>query len=98
MKEIVKKISRTGHIKLILTSGIFLHDKDSRVDILIVGDHIKQAKLLVVMHSLEAELGKELRYAAFETADFQYRLSIYDKLIMDILDSRNEKILNKLAI
>src|SRR3989338_4975764 len=31
-KEITKKISRTGNIKLILISGVFLHDRDARVD------------------------------------------------------------------
>ncbi len=97
-KEIIRKVSRAGNIKLILISGVFLHDRDSRVDILVVGEHLRQAKLLSVMSSIEAELGKELRYAAFETVDFQYRLSIYDKLIRDILDARHEKILNKLGI
>ncbi len=97
-KEIVKKIGTTGTIKLILTSGVFLHNLDSRVDILIVGDHIRHNKLVAVMSSIEAELGKELRYAVFETADFQYRLGIYDKLIRDILDSKHEKILNRLGL
>lgn len=97
-KEIIKKVSRAGSIKLILISGVFLHDRDSRVDILVVGDHLRQAKLLSVMSSIEALLGKELRYAAFETADFKYRLSIYDKLIRDILDYQHEKILNKLGL
>jgi len=97
-KEIIKKISRAGNIKLILISGVFLHDRDSRVDILVVGDHLKQTKLLSIVSSIEALLGKELRYAAFETTDFQYRLSIYDKLIKDILDYQHEKILNKLGI
>lgn len=97
-KEIIRKISRAGNIKLILTSGVFLHDPDARVDILVVGDHLKGVKLLSVMSSIEALLGKELRYAAFETVDFRYRLSIYDKLIMDILDSRHDKILNKLGL
>jgi predicted transcriptional regulator len=97
-KEIIRKISRTGNVKLILISGVFFHERDSRVDMLIVGDRLKQAKLLSVISSIEAELGKELRYAAFETTDFQYRLSIYDKLIRDILDAQHEKILNKLGI
>jgi len=97
-KEIIKKISSAGTIKLILISGVFLHDRDSRVDILIVGDHLKQAKLFSAISSLEAEFGKELRFAAFETFDFQYRLGIYDKLVRDILDYRHEKILNKLGI
>ncbi|MBI2065842.1 MAG: hypothetical protein HYT68_02130 [Candidatus Zambryskibacteria bacterium] len=98
-KEIIRMVSRAGdNLKLILISGIFLHDHDSRVDILVVADHLKQSKLLSVMSSIEALLGKELRYAAFETADFKYRLGIYDKLIRDILDCQHEKILNKLGI
>lgn len=97
-KEIVREISKAGVMKLVLISGVFLHDRDARVDILAVGDHIKQAKLLSVISYIEALLGKELRYTAFETVDFQYRLSIYDKLIRDILDSQHKKILNKLGI
>jgi hypothetical protein len=97
-KEIVSKISSTGNVKLVLIAGVFLHNPDSRVDILIVGDHIKQGKLLTVISAIEAELGKELRYAVFETSDFNYRLGIYDKLVRDILDSQHEKILNKLGL
>jgi hypothetical protein len=97
-KQIVKKISATGNVKLVLIAGVFLHNPDSRVDILIVGDHIKHGKLLGVISSIEAELGKELRYAVFETSDFNYRLGIYDKLIRDILESDHEKILNKLGL
>lgn len=97
-KEIVSKISSAGNVKLVLIAGVFLHNPDSRVDILIVGDHIKQGKLLAVISSIEAELGKELRYAVFETQDFQYRLGIYDKLIRDILESQHSKILNKLGL
>ncbi len=97
-KELAKKIANTGNIKLILTSGVFIHDQDSRVDILVVGDHIKHGKILSVMNGIEAELGKELRYAVFETADFQYRLGIYDKLIRDILDSKHEKVVDKLGL
>lgn len=97
-KEIVRKISTAGNMKLVLIAGVFLHNPDSRVDILIVGDHIKHGKLLAVISAIEAELGKELRYAVFETQDFQYRMGIYDKLVRDILDSQHEKILNKLGL
>lgn len=97
-KEIVKRISKAGNIKLVSISGVFLHDAESRVDLLIIGDHIKQNKLNSAISAIEAELGKELRYASFETADFKYRLSIYDKLIRDILDFPHHKILNKLVV
>lgn len=97
-KEIINKISRAGNLKLIFTSGIFIHNSESRVDLLVVGDHLRQGVLLKAISLLEAELGKELRYAAFETADFKYRLGLYDKLIRDILDYPHQKVLNKLGI
>lgn len=97
-KEIVRRLMRTGNMKLILTSGVFLHDKEARVDMLVVGDHIKNSALISTISRIEAELGKEIRYAVFETPDFQYRLGIYDKLIRDILEYPHKKILNKLNI
>ncbi|MGB3921917.1 MAG: hypothetical protein WBL19_01370 [Minisyncoccia bacterium] len=97
-QEIIKRLSRAGNLKLVLVSGVFLHDKDSRVDLLVVGTNLKKAKVISAISSIEAEIGRELRYALFETADFQYRLGIYDKLVRDILDYAHEKILNKLAI
>jgi len=97
-KEIIKKLSKAGNMKLILISGVFLHDRDARVDILVVGDHIKQGMIETAMSYIESQLGKEIRYAVFDTPDFQYRIGIYDKLIRDILDYPNKKILNKLGI
>ncbi|MDB5254444.1 MAG: seg [Parcubacteria group bacterium] len=97
-KEIIKKIARAGVIKMILLSGVFLHDSEARVDLLVVGDHIKKGVLVSAIQSMEAELGRELRYASFETADFQYRYGLYDKLIRDILDFNHIKIVNKLGV
>ena len=96
--EIIKRLARAGSPRLILISGVFLHDKDSRVDLLIVGTNLKKPRVLSAISSIEAELGRELRYAIFETADFQYRLGLYDKLVRDILDYPHDKVLNKLDI
>ena len=97
-KEIVKKISQLGAIKLLVISGVFIQDYESRVDLLVVGDNIKKTHLENLMKTLEAEIGKELKYAYFNTADFTYRMSMYDKLIRDILDYPHEKIVNKLGL
>jgi hypothetical protein len=97
-KDIAKKLSRTGSLKLLLISGIFIHDDERRIDLLVVGDKIKKSSLNSAISNLESQLGKELRYSYFETADFNYRLRMYDKLIRDILDYPHQKILNKLGI
>ena len=97
-REIVKKITRLGSIKLIIIAGVFIQEPESRTDILIVGDNVKRAKLENLIKTLESEIGKELKYAYFTTEDFKYRLSMFDKLTRDILDYPHRKVLNKLSI
>lgn len=96
-KEIIKKVSRIGSIKLIVIAGVFLQEPESRADLLIVGDGVRPANLENLIKTLESEIGKELRYAYFTTDDFKYRISMFDKLIRDILDYPHKKILNKIG-
>lgn len=97
-KDIVDKISRAGKIQMLIVSGIFIKNPDSRADLLVVGDNLKQNQLDKIISTIESEIGREIRYAAFETSEFNYRLSVFDKLIRDILDYPHEKIINKLGL
>ncbi len=97
-KEMVKKLSKSGSIKLVITSGIFIQDHESRADLLIVGDNIKKSKLENIIKNIEAEAGKELKYVYFSTDEFRYRISMYDKLVRDILDYPHKVLLDKLGI
>jgi len=96
--EIFQKISSAGKIKLLIIAGIFIQQPDSRVDLLVVGDGLKNGALENAVHIIESEVGKEIRYTAFETKEFQYRLGIYDKLIRDILDYPHETVVDRLEI
>lgn len=97
-KDIVNKLSRVGKLKLVIVSGLFIQQPESRIDLLVVGDNIRKSSLESVIKSIEAEIGKELRYTYFETVDFQYRLGMCDKLIRDVLDYPHEKIFDKLSL
>ncbi len=92
-KTIIDNFKKVGRIKLLLVSGIFIKNKDTRVDMLIVGDRLKKAKIEEEVRKLEAEIGTELVYAVFDTKDFIYRLNMYDKLIRDILDFPHQVVL-----
>lgn len=97
-KDIIKKINRVGKIKLLIISGVFIQDPESRVDMLIVGDGLKKGILQSVIKKIESELGREIVYSSFETADFKYRLGMFDKLIRDILDFPHQKLIDKIGI
>lgn len=92
-KIIVDSFKKVGRVKFLLISGIFIKNKDTRVDLLIVGDRMKKSKIEEEIRKLEAEIGTELVYAVFDTKDFLYRLEMYDKLVRDILDFPHEVIL-----
>jgi hypothetical protein len=96
-EEIIERFKNTGKVKLLVLAGVFIQKDDSRVDILIVGDELKKKNVENSLRSIEAEVGKELSYALFDTQDFVYRMNVYDKFVRDILDFPHEKILDKIG-
>ena len=92
-KIILETFKKVGKVKLLIVAGIFIKNKDSRVDLLIVGDKMSRAKIEEGIRKLEAEIGAELSYAIFDTKEFNYRMNMYDKLVRDIIDFPYEVIL-----
>lgn len=96
--NITKRIKNTGNIKMLVLSGIFLKDNEREIDILIVGDGIKRKSLDSAMEVIQSEIGKDLNYAIFTSEEFNYRLSLHDRFIRDILDYPHERLVDKLHI
>lgn len=96
--DISKRLSRAGKLKLVIISGVFIQNEDSRVDLLIVGDRIKDRILKNVIHTMEADIGKELRYSYLSTNNFKYRYSVCDRLIRDVLDYSHEVVVDRIGL
>ncbi|MCK6462468.1 MAG: hypothetical protein L6Q29_01455 [Candidatus Pacebacteria bacterium] len=97
-EKVVKELGSVGKIKLVIFSGVFIQSDGSRVDLLLVGDAIRETKLDKVLKNIEAEIGREITYTVFKTEDFLYRLGMYDKFIRDVLEYPHEKALNKINV
>jgi hypothetical protein len=96
--EVQKRLRQIGKVKFAATAGVFLGRDDSAVDLLLVVDNPDQHKLDTAIGSLEAELGKELTYAVFDSRDFDYRQRMNDRLVRDVLEFPHERIINRLNI
>lgn len=96
--ELIKKVSKAGKIKLLIVAGIFIQNPDSRADIFVVGDKVNRRVLDRVIKNLESEIGKELVYAYFDTADYHYRLGMYDKLVRDVIDYPHKVLLDRISL
>lgn len=97
-ESLVRRFAPAGRIKLIVAAGVFIQNWDSRVDLLLVGDDINLSKVESVIRGIEAEVGKEISYSAFESQDFEYRMGIHDRLVRDILDYPHVTLLDRLNI
>lgn len=97
-KDVINRVSSIGKIKLVIVAGVFIQELESRVDLLVVGDNLNNSKLKNAVREIEAEIGKELRYATFTTDDFEYRHGMMDKLIRDILDFPHERVIDRLDL
>lgn len=97
-KPILKKLSKIGKLKFVVFSGIFKELTEGRIDILVVAEGAKKSTADAVMASIEADIGKEIRFAVLDSEDFKYRLGVGDRLIRDVLDYPHEIVLDKLGV
>lgn len=97
-QSIVTALRRAGTLQLVVLSGLFTGILESQVDLLVVGDHLDEPALARAVHLLEAELGREIRFAFFATADFRYRLGVYDRLLRDVFDYPHRLLIDKIGL
>jgi hypothetical protein len=97
-KAIVRRLEKAGKIRAVLVSGIFLRDGESRIDMFVVGDNVKQPAMERVIKSIESDMGKEVRYVVLSVSDFEYRVSMNDKLVRDVFDFPHKILLNKIGL
>lgn len=101
--KMIKKISGLGRVKLAIIAGIFLNSEDGMTlnpvaDLFIVGDDINKQKLASFLRSLEAEVGKEIKFGLMEKDEFEYRFGMFDRFVRVLLEGPHEKIINKLGL
>jgi hypothetical protein len=96
--DIVAALKKAGSLRLVVLTGLFTGAIEPKIDLLIVGDRLEDKPLDSAIHALEAELGREIRYAAFTTQDFRYRVGVYDRLVRDTFDYPHRTILDKIGM
>lgn len=94
-KDMAKRLKKAGSLKLLILSGLFMRDDERKIDILIVGNKLKKEILEKEIAIIESEIGRELRYAFFDQSEFDYRLSMYDKLLRDVMEHDHKKLIDQ---
>lgn len=93
----LEKLTRNGHIKLILVTGVLANNLKTRADLLVVGDGINKNQLETIIRELEAEIGRDLRFITFTTEEYEYRINMFDKFIREFFEGPHKIVFNRLG-
>lgn len=96
--KLLNDIQKLGAIELLIMTGFFTNDLSAPTDLLIVSDHFNKTKLNDLIKKIEQGAGRSVRYTLMDKAEFEYRQSMADIFLYQILNSQKELIVNKLAI
>ncbi len=83
---VMQALRRGGKLAAVILSGAFMGDPSRPADLIVAADTFNERRLDDAVRGLEPAFGREIRYAAFSTPEFRYRLTVQDRLIRDTLD------------
>jgi hypothetical protein len=93
-EQYLSAISEISALRLAILSGVLVKGSTSSVDVLLVGT-LPAAKVKAAMAVIEKLEGREINYSVMPYEDFYYRLSVRDKFITEILNSKHTVAIDK---
>jgi len=94
--KIKTQVLKLGQVRFLLISGVFINSEKSKVDIMIVGEHLNKSKLKTFLSIIEAEAGKGVNYVCMSTDEFRYRKGMFDKFVINILESPHKILVDRM--
>jgi DNA-binding transcriptional regulator YhcF (GntR family) len=96
--EVFEHFKKLGKIDLFLMSGVFQGNTQQNIDLVIVGKALKKTKIEEKIAEIERFIGTELKYAIFDTAEFEYRYMMYDRFVRELLHTDHIEVINELNL
>ena len=93
-EQYLSAIADISALRLAILSGVLVKGSTSSVDVLLVGT-LPAAKVKAAMAIIEKLEGREINYTVMPYEDFYYRLSVRDKFIIEILNSKHTVAIDK---
>ncbi|MDZ7798200.1 MAG: winged helix-turn-helix domain-containing protein [Patescibacteria group bacterium] len=94
-KSFIKKIQKSGRIKLLILTGFFAGQENNITDILIVGS-INRKKLKSLVKKFQKKIDHPLHYTIMTNKEFEYRNNLTDKFLFNILEGKKIVLVDKI--
>jgi len=93
-EQYLSAIAGISALRLAILSGVLVKGSTSSVDVLLVGT-LPASKVKAAMGIIEKLEGREINYSVMSYEDFYYRLSVRDRFITEILNSKHTVAIDK---
>jgi len=93
-QQYLSAIAGISALRLAIVAGVLVRGSTSSVDVLLVG-HLPAAKVKATMAIIEKQEGREINYTVMPYEEFYYRLSVRDKFIIEILNTKHAVAIDK---
>ena len=93
-EDYIAMLKGIAGIRLAILAGILVEGSTTSVDVLLVGD-IAAAKVKSFIKDVEKQEGREINYSVLSYDEFYYRLSVRDKFITEIINSKHNVVIDK---
>lgn len=97
-RQAVERDLKSAGIQAAVLSGIFVNEEKSPVDLLLVGIDVDDKHLSQLINETEQRIGAELRYTLFSPESFEYRKSMFDRLVRDVMEYEHQVLFNNTGI
>ena len=96
-KEFADNVQKICIPKLLVLTGFFTGNTDSKTDILLVGK-INRDKLVKLIKELEESVNREINYTIMDEKEFIYRQEIFDVFLHKLMEGRKLIISDSLTL
>lgn len=87
------KLKTLHGLRLAAAAGVLVKGSTSSIDLLLVGE-VPASKLKMTIKQIEKAEGRDLNYSIMSYDEFYYRLSVRDRFITEILNSKHSVVLD----
>ncbi len=95
-EKAMRMLQALKNVHLVILTGAFTQQRLPKTDLLIVGAP-KREKLLGAVAELEKTVGKQIRYSVIDQNEYDYRRTMHDLFLNDIMSGEHIKVLDKVG-
>ncbi len=95
-KDFAQNVQKICTPKLLVLTGFFVGNTDSKTDLLIVGK-VNKEKLVKLVKELEDAVAREINYTIMDEREFFYRQEIFDVFLHKIMEGKKIVITDNLV-